>query len=44
MKNFVNKSEIMKEFGITVKHVAIYADNLDEKVALTVKPFVETVA
>lgn len=41
MKNFVNKSEIMKEFGTTVKHVAIYADNLDEKIAETVKPFVE---
>lgn len=42
MKNFVHKPEMMKEFGITVKHVAIYADNLDEKVALTVKPFVES--
>lgn len=42
MKNFVNKSEIMKEFGTTVKHVAIYADNLDEKVEVTVKPFVES--
>lgn len=42
MKNFVHKPEMMKEFGTTVKHVAIYADNLDEKIAETIKPFVES--
>ena len=45
MKNFlVDKAEMMKEFGTTVKHVAIYADNLDEKIAATIKPFVESMA
>ena len=42
MKNFIDKSEMMKEFGTIVKHVAIYADNLDEKIAETIKPFVES--
>lgn len=45
MKNFlVDKTEMMKEFGTTIKHVAIYADNLDEKIASTIKPFIESMA
>lgn len=45
MKNFlVDKTEMIKEFGTTIKHVAIYADNLDEKIAATIKPFMESMA
>ena len=42
MKSFVDKTEMMKEFGTTVKHVAIYADNLAEQIVVTIKPFVES--